>query len=53
MPVVADLPDRLPEAEFIRRFGGVGAPAYRAMVDGIHRRVGALPFFSTTGVEPD
>ncbi len=30
MPEIADLPEYMPEAEFKRRFGGVGAPAYTA-----------------------
>jgi hypothetical protein len=44
MPVTADLPEFMPEPEFIRRFGGVGAPAYRQMMAEIERRVAALSF---------
>lgn len=43
MPAWRDLPESLPEAEFLRRFGGVGAPAYQAVVAEIDRRIGALP----------
>ncbi len=44
MPVTADLPEFMPEPEFIRRFGGVGAPAYKKMMAEIERRVAALSF---------
>jgi hypothetical protein len=43
MPAWADLPEFMPEAEFKRRFGGVGAPPYLAMLAEIDKRVGALP----------
>lgn len=43
LPAVADLPEFLPEAEFRRRFGGVGAPAYEALLSDIDRRVAGLP----------
>ena len=42
MPPWADLPEFMPEPEFKRRFGGIGAPAYLAMMADIERRVGAL-----------
>jgi hypothetical protein len=42
IPPVADLPEFLPEAEFVRRFGGVGAPRYEAVMADIDRRVAAL-----------
>ena len=42
MPHAADLPESMAEAEFKRRFGGVGEPRYMAMVAEIDRRVGAL-----------
>ncbi|HSM22388.1 MAG TPA: hypothetical protein VK876_09295, partial [Rubrivivax sp.] len=45
MPPWADLPQFMPEAEFVRRYGGVGAPPYRAMMAEIERRVGALRLF--------
>ncbi len=43
LPRWADLPEFMPEPEFKRRFGGVGEPAYVAMMDEIERRVDALP----------
>ncbi len=43
LPATADLPEFMPEAEFKRRYGGVGAPAYEALMAEIDRRVGALP----------
>lgn len=43
MPAVGDLPEFMPEADFKRRFGGVGQPAYAAMMAEIERRVAALP----------
>ena len=44
-PAVQDLPEFMPEAEFKRRFGGVGAPAYRAVTDTIEARIAALPLY--------
>lgn len=46
MPVTADLPEFMPEAEFKRRFGGVEGEKYRQMTDEIERRVAALPINS-------
>ena len=43
IPPVQDLPEFMPEAEFVRRFGGVGAPAYNALLADIDRRIAALP----------
>jgi uncharacterized protein YfiM (DUF2279 family) len=45
MPHAADLPEYMPEAEFKRRFGGVGAPAYQGVMDDIERRVAACPLY--------
>jgi hypothetical protein len=45
IPPVTGLPDNLPEAEFLRRFGGVGAPAYDDLVADINRKVADLPLF--------
>lgn len=45
MPPFADLPEFMPEGEFKRRYGGVGAPAYKTMMDDIERRIAALPLF--------
>jgi hypothetical protein len=45
MPAIAGLPDNLSQADFTRRFGGVGAPAYNQLVEDIDRRVAALALF--------
>ena len=45
LPSVSGLPEFLPEAEFKRRYGGIGAPAYKRMMDDIERRVAALPLY--------
>ena len=45
MPDASDLPEFMPEGEFVARFGGVGGPAYQRMVAEIDARVGALPLF--------
>jgi len=42
MPVTADLPEFMPEAEFIKRYGGAEGKAYRQMLDDIEARVAAL-----------
>jgi hypothetical protein len=44
-PRVHDLPEFVQQAEFERRFGGVGAPAYKAMVAKIEARIAALPLY--------
>ncbi len=43
MPRAEDLPEFMAEPEFLRRFGGVGAPAYQLQMAEIERRVAALP----------
>lgn len=45
IPVTKDLPEFMPEPEFIRRFGGVDAPAYKQMTAEIERRIAALPLY--------
>ena len=45
MPRADDLPEMLSEAEFKRRFGGVGAPPYARMMAEIERRIGALALY--------
>jgi hypothetical protein len=45
MPATHDLPEYMPEREFIRRFGGVDAPAYNKMMADIERRIAALPLY--------
>jgi hypothetical protein len=43
MPDVSDLPEFLAEPEFLRRYGGVGAPAYRSMLADIETRIDNTP----------
>ncbi len=45
LPDVRDLPEFLTEAEFKRRFGGIGAPPYLEMLAEIERRLGALRLY--------
>ena len=45
MPKTADLPEFMPEKEFLRRYGGVDAPPYKKMMAEIERRVAALPLY--------
>lgn len=42
MPAVADLPEFLREADFKRRFGGVGGAGYEKMIAVIDERIAAL-----------
>ena len=44
-PKVKDLPEFMNPAEFKRRFGGVGEPAYVEQVKEIEARVAALPLY--------
>lgn len=43
LPDVSDLPEFMSEADFERRFGGVGQPRYEQLVADIEARVRALP----------
>ncbi len=43
MPDVADLPEFMPEAEFKRRYGGVGGAGYNEMMAKIEARVASRP----------
>ena len=45
LPDIDGLSEFMPEAEFRRRFGGVGAPAYQAVIRDIEARIGALPLY--------
>jgi hypothetical protein len=45
MPDVHDLPEFMAEAEFKRRYGGIGAPAYQKMMGEIEARVAARPLY--------
>jgi hypothetical protein len=43
MPATADLPESLPEAEFIRRFGGTDGEVYKQLMQDIENRIALLP----------
>jgi hypothetical protein len=45
LPAIDDLPNDLSDAELTRRFGGIGTPAYNAMIARIERAVAALPLY--------
>jgi uncharacterized protein YfiM (DUF2279 family) len=45
LPEVKDLPEFLQEAEFKRRYGGIGAPAYTKVMKDIEQRIAALPLY--------
>ncbi len=45
MPPVRDLPEFMAEAEFNRRFGGIGGAPYKRMMEDIERRVAAVPLY--------
>ena len=45
MPETSDLPESMPEPEFKRRLGGVGAPAYARVMADIETRLAALPLY--------
>lgn len=45
LPDVRDLPEFMAEAEFKRRFGGIGQAPYLKMVAEIERRIAALPLY--------
>jgi hypothetical protein len=45
MPDVRDLPEFMPEADFMRRYGGIGAPAYGRMMSEIEARIAARPLY--------
>ena len=46
LPDVSDLPEDMKEPEFRRRFGGVGAPGHRAMLQEIETRLDRLPLLA-------
>ena len=46
MPDVADLPEFLPEAEFKRRYGGIGGPGYNRMLAMIDARIASRPLLN-------
>lgn len=45
VPATSDLPQGLPEAEFVRQYGGVGAPGYQRLIAQIDARIDALRLF--------
>ncbi len=45
LPAIKDLPEALTQAEFTRRYGGTGQPAYQKMIAEIERRIAALPLY--------
>lgn len=45
VPDLSDLPEFLPEAQFLARYGGIGAPAYQALLADIEARVAALALY--------
>ena len=45
MPATADLPEFLPEAEFVKRYGGVGAVPYNRMLAEIEARITGLSLY--------
>ncbi|MCU0964545.1 MAG: hypothetical protein MUF08_05665 [Burkholderiaceae bacterium] len=45
LPQVSDLPEHLPEAEFVARYGGVGGAGYQRLLASIESRIDALPVF--------
>lgn len=45
LPDVSDLPEYLRAAEFVRRYGGLGAPAYQRQLDDIDARLSALALY--------
>ena len=47
LPPVHDLPENMPEHEFRRRFGGVGAPPYQAVLREIEARLDQLPLLAS------
>lgn len=46
VPDVSDMPEYMPEAEFRRRFGGVGGPMYEKALQEIDRRLDGLPLLA-------
>lgn len=45
LPASADLPESLPEDEFIRRYGGIDGEAYKQMMQDIESRIAILPAY--------
>lgn len=45
LPPLDGLPEFMPEDEFLRRFGGVDAPAYQTMIEDIEARLAKLELY--------
>jgi hypothetical protein len=45
LPAIDDLPNDLSDAELTRRFGGIGTPAYNALIARVEHEVDALPLY--------
>jgi hypothetical protein len=45
MPDTRGLSEFMPEAEFVRRYGGLDDPRYRQVVDDIERRIAVLELY--------
>jgi hypothetical protein len=45
LPAIRDLPEFMSQAEFQRRFGGVGQPAYQRMLEQIEARVAGVALY--------
>lgn len=45
IPDVRDLPEFMAEPEFLKCFGGIGAPPYRKMMADIEQRISALALY--------
>jgi hypothetical protein len=45
LPAIRDLPEFMHQAEFQRRFGGVGQPAYQRMLEQIEARVAGVALY--------
>jgi hypothetical protein len=46
LPSIADLPENMQDPEFVRRFGGVDAPAYKRLMAEIERRLDGVPLIN-------
>ena len=46
LPAMDGLPEFLPEAEFVRRYGGVGGAGYNELLATIESRIATLPLFA-------
>lgn len=42
MPAWSDLPEHMPESEFVARFGGIDSPQYQQLIEKIEQRIATL-----------